>query len=164
MQQKNIFIDLDGVVLNSEQKIKDLIQERKPTSKKEWDIFFDSIDWFELLKNSSSINNSVEILNEASSQNDNLMILTKIHTLLEAQAKVYDLRENRKINIPILFVPPHVDKSQIYIPVNNEILVDDSPKNIDNWNKFGGYGILFEENCEVETKNKVKSLEFLLKR
>lgn len=164
MKQKNIFIDLDGVVLNSEQKIRDLIQERKPTSKKEWDIFFENIDWFELLKNSSSINHSVEILKEVSMHEDNLMILTKIHTLLEAQAKVYDLRENRKINIPILFVPPHVDKSQIYIPNNKEILVDDSQKNIDNWNKFGGNGILFKEDCEVETNNKVKSLEFLLKR
>lgn len=137
---QNIFIDLDGVILDSEWKIKKLIQESKPSNKEGWNMFFESIDWLNLLKTSSSINNSVGILKEVSMQKDNLMILTKIHTFLEARAKVFDLRKNRKINIPILFVPLHVDKSQIFSPINNDVLVDDSRKNIDDWNKFGGNG------------------------
>ena len=77
-------------------------------------------------------------------------------------AKVYDLRNNREIETPILFVPPHVKKSEIYIPNNKEILIDDSLKNINDWNNKGGEGILFDINANDNEKQKVKSLEFLL--
>ena len=164
MENNYIFLDLDGVILNSEEKVKNLIEKFNPQTKKEWEQFFHNIDWGKLLKESKSINNSVEIIQELQLIRQNLMILTKVHTLSEMQAKTLDLRENRMIRLPILFVPPHIKKSQIYLPSNGEILVDDSYKNIDDWINNGGTGILFDESCDCQTQNKVKSLEFLLRR
>lgn len=164
METNYTFLDLDGVILDSEQRVKVLINKFQPNSKSEWEEFFDSINWRELLEDSKPINNSVEIIKELELMKKKLMILTKIHTFDEMKAKTFDLRENRKITLPILFVPPHVRKSQIYMPTQHEILIDDSQKNIDDWIKNGGNGILFDEMCEKETKNKVRSLEFLLKR
>ena len=62
MENNYIFLDLDGVILNSEEKVKNLIEKFNPQTKKEWEQFFHNIDWGKLLKESKSINNSVEIL------------------------------------------------------------------------------------------------------
>ncbi len=163
MYKNYIFLDYDGVVVNSEKKVKDLIKISNPKTQDEWKVFFDNINWKKVFEESTSINNSVEIIKELENMKKNLVILTKIHTLKEAQEKVYDIRERRKIKLPIMLVPPHVNKYQIYIPSNNETLIDDSQKNIDFWVSNNGNGILFDEDCKAETKNKVKSLEFLLK-
>lgn len=78
------------------------------------------------------------------------------------QAKVSALR-SRKVEVPILFVPPHIKKSQIYLPGNGEILVDDSIKNIVDWEQKGGNGIYFSEELEAPTKvRKIKSLKEII--
>ena len=78
------------------------------------------------------------------------------------QAKVNALRE-RKIEVPILFVPPHIKKSQIYLPKNREILIDDSIKNLLDWKQKGGIGIYFNENLEsVPGFETIKSLKKVL--
>lgn len=87
-----------------------------------------------------------------------IAILTKIHTLLEMEAKVRALR-NRKVSVPILFVPPHIKKSKIYVPNNGEILIDDSLKNLVDWKQKGGEGIYFNENLNINPEFKtIKSL------
>lgn len=160
MYKDYTFLDLDGVILDSEERIIELKERNKEIS---WNDFFETLDWVNLLKDSKSINNSVEIIKELENKKKKIVILTKIHTLLEMQAKVFELRNNRGITSPILFVPPHVKKSQIYIPTNNEILIDDSLKNITDWNENCGKGILFDPYDKYPVKKKVKSLEFLLK-
>lgn len=154
------FLDLDGVILDSEERIIELKERNKDIG---WNQLFENVDWFKLLKESKSINNSVEIIKELEMKKKKIVILTKIHTLLEMEAKVRELRYNRGIITPLLFVPPHIKKSQIYIPSNKEILIDDNLKNINDWNYNGGNGILFDPHDKTEEKNKVKSLEFLLK-
>ena len=63
---------------------------------------------------------------------------------MEAKVKALRLR-SRKVEVPILFVPPHVKKSQIYLPNNGEILIDDSIKNLIDWEQKGGKSIYFNE-------------------
>ena len=92
-----------------------------------------------------------------------LTILTKIHSLKEMKIKAYDLRENRNIFSPIIFVPPDVQKHNIILP-NEQLLIDDSEKNITGWINNGGNGLLFDENLTKNNKTRVKSLEFLLRR
>ena len=76
----------------------------------------------ELLDESKVINNAIDYILEGQAKSKQLAILTKIHTLIEMEAKVKALR-SRKVEVPILFVPPHIKKSQIYLPNNGEILV-----------------------------------------
>ena len=160
MKDKYTFIDLDGVILDSEQRV---LEKRSKQNELTWDEFFEKLDWYTLLKESCQINNSLDILLELQSRKDKIAILTKVHTILEAQAKLFELRENRKITIPIFIVPPHFKKSDIYYPSKGEILVDDSLKNIKSWNENNGKGILFCEDQDL-INNKTKSLEFLLKK
>jgi len=159
MQSDKIFIDFDGVIFDTEQRV---VEQKNKNPNISWDEFFENLDWFKLLEEAKVINYAIEHILEAQSKGKQIQILTKIHTLLEMQAKVYALRR-RKVEVPILFVPPHVKKSQIYIPNNGEILVDDSIKNLVDWKKNGGTSIYFNEELEkVPEFETIKSLKMVL--
>lgn len=171
MNDSTVYIDFDGVILNSEERM----LERKfylglcnHKDEKEFDFYFNYTnehieEWDYIIREAVSINNSVEIIRELEALKKKIAILTKIHTLQEMRVKVDDLRNNRKINSPIYFVPPEIKKHQVIIP-NNQLLIDDYEKNVLGWISAGGQGYIFDENIEQNTNKKVKSLEFLLKR
>lgn len=122
----------------------------------------DNLDWVQLLDEAKVINNAIDYILDGQTRTKQLAVLTKIHTLLEMEVKTKALR-SRKIKIPILFVPPHIKKSQIYLPNNGEILIDDSIKNLIDWKQKGGTGIYFNEE-EVSTQEfmTIKTLEKIL--
>ena len=126
MSKQKIFIDFDGVIFDTEQRVVERKNLRPDIS---WNDFFEELDWFELLDEAKVINNAIDYILESQEKTKQLAILTKIHTLIEMEAKVKALR-SRKVEVPILFVPPHVKKSQIYLPNNGEILIDESIKNL----------------------------------
>lgn len=76
------------------------------------------------------------------------------------EAKVKALR-SRKVEVPVLFVPPHIKKSQIYLPNNGEILIDDSIKNLIDWELNGGKGIYFNE--DLTSNNQFETVKTLSK-
>lgn len=158
MFERPIFIDFDGVIFDTEKRV---VQQKEQLPKISWEEFFATLDWFKLLEESKVINNAVDYILEGQEKNKKIAILTKIHTLLEMQAKVNKLR-NCNINVPILFVPPHVKKTSIYLPNNGEILIDDSIKNLKDWKEHGGVGIHFDENLnfnsEFQTINVLKKV------
>lgn len=165
------FIDFDGVILDSEQRMLERkynlgLHDHKNES--EFDIYFEYTnshleEWDYIIKGAKSINNSVEIIKELEGLKRNIAVLTKIHTLYEMKIKTEMLRENLKILCPIIFVPPSVKKHQVVIP-NHQLLIDDSTKNIRQWIENGGKGFVFDPTIVVNTNKKVKSLEFLIKR
>lgn len=171
MGDKCIFIDCDGVIINSEQRMIELKEKRgyfNHNDKDEFDKYFSLADtingeWEYIIEGASSLNNSVEIIRELEKMKRKIAILTKAYSLKEMQIKVNDLRKNRCIYSPIIFVPPKIKKHEIIIP-DNQMLIDNSNKNIDGWVKNGGIGVVFDKNAEVDSKNRVKSLEFLLRR
>ena len=89
--------------------------------------------------------------------------MTKIHTLYEMKVKIEDLRDNRKIECPVIFVPPGVKKHNVVFP-NGQLLIDDSENNVSLWLENGGNGLVFDKSISDDTSVKVRSLEFLLKR
>ena len=171
MENNYIFIDFDGVILDSEERM--LVRKRDlglfdNTSEKEFDMYFAYTkshpeEWDYILRGAKPINNSVQILRNLESMKKKIAILTKIHTVYEMQVKTEMLRENFKIFCPILFVPPGIKKHQIVIP-NRQLLIDDSEKNIMLWIQNGGEGLIFDSSIESDTFKRVRSLELLLKR
>lgn len=158
MQNEKIFIDFDGVIFDTEKRV---VEKKKQYPEMSWNAFFEKLNWFQLLDESKVINNAIDYILEGQEKSKQIAILTKIHTLIEMEAKVRALR-SRNIKIPILFVPPHVKKSEIYLPINGEILIDDSTKNLIDWERNGGTGIYFSEDSlslEFET---VKNLSRIL--
>lgn len=171
MMEGYTFIDFDGVILDSEERM----LERKydvgyhdHKNKNEYDEYFNYTnlhpeEWDYIIREAKSINNSVEIIQELEILKRKIAILTKIHTLYEMKTKIEDLRNHRKIQCPVFFVPSGVKKHQIVIP-NNQLLIDDSKNNIKGWIENGGKGLIFDPSISENSKDKVKSLEFLLKR
>ena len=165
------FIDFDGVILDSEERM----LERKYNlgfhdhkNESEFDKYFEYTnlhpeEWEYIIKEAKSINNSVEIIKELENLKRKIAILTKIHTFQEMKVKIEVLRENLKIFCPVIFVPLDVKKHQVVIP-NNQLLIDDSKKNIKKWIENGGRGLIFDSTINNDTDEKVKSLEFLIKR
>lgn len=165
------FIDFDGVILDSEERMLERkynlgLNDNKNES--DFDLYFEYTnlhpeEWEYIIKEAKSINNSVEIIKELEKLKRKIAILTKIHTLQEMKVKIKMLRENLKILCPVIFVPPGVKKHQIVIP-NNQLLIDDSKNNIKKWIENGGRGLIFDSTIENDNDEKVKSLEFLMKR
>ena len=159
MSKQKIFIDFDGVIFDTEQRVVERKNLRPDIS---WNDFFEELDWFELLDEAKVINNAIDYILEGQEKTKQLAILTKIHTLIEMEAKVKALR-SRKVEVPILFVPPHVKKSQIYLPNNGEILIDDSIKNLIDWEQKGGKSIYFSEKADVSSQfETIKALNKIL--
>ncbi len=156
MFDKKVFIDFDGVIFDTEKRV----VEKKQNPDISWNEFFEKLDWFQLLEESQVINNAIEYILECQVRSQQIAILTKIHTLIEMEAKVKALR-SRKVEVPVLFVPPHIKKSQIYLPNNGEILIDDSIKNLIDWELNGGKGIYFNE--DLTSNNQFETVKTLSK-
>ena len=165
-----VFIDLDGVILNSEERMlerKESIGLCNHYYEQEFEEYFNytnlhPTEWDYIIRNASSINGSVEIIKELEKIRK-VAILTKIHTLYEMKVKIEDLRDNRKIECPVIFVPPGVKKHNVVLP-NGQLLIDDSENNVSLWLENGGNGLVFDKSISDDTSVKVRSLEFLLKR
>ena len=145
MLDNKIFIDFDGVIVDSEDRV---IKRREKDNDISWDEFFEKIDWFQLLDESLIINDAVNCILEGQEKGKDISILTKIHTLMEMKAKFEFIIDNNII-VPILFTTPKVKKTEIYLPINGEILIDDSIKNLNNWKMNGGTGIYFNKNNDI---------------
>ena len=171
MGDKYVYIDFDGVILDSEQRMLERKFEagfQNHKDEKQFDQYFEYTnmhpeEWDYIIREAKSINNSVEIIRELQYLKKKIAILTKIHTLFEMKTKVEDIRNNRQINVPIIFVPPGVKKHDVILP-NNQLLIDDSKKNICGWINHGGQGLIFDQTIACNEISKVKSLDFLLKR
>ena len=171
MTKDYTFIDFDGVILDSEERMLDRKYDlgfHDHKNKSEFEQYFEYTnlhpeEWDYIIREAKSINNSVEIIRELENLKKKIAILTKIHTIYEMEVKTDVLRDDLKILCPLIFVPPGVKKHQVVIP-NNQLLIDDSKRNIARWIENGGEGLIFDKSLEKDTKGKVKSLEFLLKR
>ncbi len=171
MTSNYTFIDFDGVILDSEERLlkrKYDLGLHNHKNENEFYAYFEYTnlhpeEWEYILKEAKSINNSVEIIKELEKLKERIAILTKIHTLQEMKIKTEVLRDNLKILCPVIFVPPGVKKYQVIIP-NQQLLIDNSRKNIKKWIENGGKGLIFDPTIESDTNEKVRSLEFLLKR
>lgn len=171
MNNNYTYIDFDGVILDSEERMlgrKYSVGFHNHMDEKEYDEYFNYTnlhpeEWDYIIREANSINNSVEIIKELERMKKKIAILTKIHTLYEMKVKVEDIRNNRKIKSPIFFVPPGIKKHNVVIP-NGQLLIDDSKKNINLWIANGGEGVVFDKSLSQNDNDKVKSLEFLIKR
>ena len=84
MSKQKIFIDFDGVIFDTEQRVVERKNLRPDIS---WNDFFEELDWFELLDEANVINNAIDYILEGQEKTKQLAILTKIHTLIEMKLK-----------------------------------------------------------------------------
>lgn len=155
--ETHFMIDIDGVCIDTEQRIAIIAKEIG------WKEAFKSIDWHEHISSSQQIHNSIDILREVQHQLKRIQLLTQNHTKEEEFEKIAYFRNNG-VYIPIISVPPKVNKSVVVPPSfydGNVVLIDDKEKNIVEWNNAGGIGVHFSKSNTSESLVRVKSLEFL---
>ena len=142
-----IYIDFDGVILDTDTTIDNIISD-KNIDKKE---YIKTCDWDNLLNNTDIINNSLKYLKESKKD---INLLSKISTLEEGIGKVKYLKDNG-IDMNIHLVPTKISKSDIVNPKGN-ILIDDKVYNLDEWNSKGGIPIFFnKDNNDIDIYGKV---------
>ena len=163
----NIYIDFDEVLFATEDL---LFEEYKILKSKGIKVdklkYMQNKNWEELLNKSEIINNAIEILKDLKE----VAILTKIHSMEnEAVAKIRKLRSLGIYN-EVILCPFPFKKSEIVYAKDN-VLVDDTIHNLEDWEEKGGIPIFFNKNNsdidgwdKVNTKYpKIKSLEYLRK-
>lgn len=153
------YIDCDGVILDTETGLFDEYNRlKKENVGIKRSTYLQQLNWREWLRQAAIINDSISILKEH--EPDDIAILTKVHSLYEASAKIEYFRELGLKN-NVFFVPSDLDKSSIVNPTGH-ILVDDGLKNLDDWSAHNGISLFFnakginESTFDEQTKTNEK--------
>ena len=160
-----IYIDFDGVILDTETHLFDEYYRLKEkdnnlSSRK----YLENFNWKKHIEESPEIHNAIKILNELKLD---ISILTKICSKQEGIAKIEFLKK-KGFNKPIITVPIDYKKCDV-VDAKNNLLIDNTVHNLDDWTNAGGDAIYFnKDNEDIDPWNntntkykKVKSLHIL---
>lgn len=151
------YIDCDGVILDTETGLfdeYDILKRGNPELKKR--VYLQNLDWKYWIEQAAILNDAINILKNYDYRDTD--ILTKVHSLNEASAKIKFFRE-MKIKNSIIIVPNEVKKSQIVDSFGN-ILVDDSNNNLVDWKE--NFGIPYYFGSKESEFDKIESLDDIL--
>lgn len=149
---KNLYIDFDGVILDTITVTRKMLDELKIDYKK--DIpkvkeFYRNLDWNKLLKETKIINDAIECIKKIiKSKKYEVTILSHVNSLPEAIEKVHFIRQYFS-DITVIPVPREISKTKM-VHTKDAILIDDYDGNLIEWQENGGISILFSQ----ELKNK----------
>lgn len=141
---KNLYIDFDGVIMDTINKTYEMMDEENIDRKNNEEVkkFYENIDWKRLLKETDEINGAIEKVKKLNdSQKFNVAILTHVISLEEAVEKVRFIRKFYD-DITVIPVPKAISKTKM-VHTKNAILVDDYTGNLVEWRSEDGIGIKF---------------------
>ena len=141
---KNLYIDFDGVVVNSTNITYQMAKENgireDYTNYLE---FFQNLNWSEILNRCSQVNNSyAEIQKILNSGRFNTSILTHVTSIHEAEAKI-KLINKYFPDMNIIVVPKSISKAKV-VNAKGAILIDDFVPNLNEWHEAGAISIRFD--------------------
>ncbi len=129
--------------------------------------YLEELNWEHWINHAKILNDSLEILKNYNPLN--IDILTRVHSLQEAKAKIKYFRE-KNIKNNIIIVPNGILKSKI-VNASGNILVDDCINNLEDWSYNKGvsiyYGLPNNEYPNINNLDEVlnsKKLERILSR
>ena len=137
------YIDLDGVILDTEDIIfNKLLFNRNNLNEDFIFPYVVNINWAYVLKNSKDINDAIKILKNMNPKES--AILTRVHSNQEADAKINYFKE-LSIKQEVIIAPYTKRKDEV-VDAKDNILIDDSLKNLRQWLQAGGYPMFFDKN------------------
>jgi len=154
---EKIYLDCDGVILDTESGLFDRYYELKklnPNLKRGQ--YLAELDWNMWISQCQVLKDAVTILNNYDPKVAD--ILTKVHSLQEAKAKI-DYFRSQRVKNNIIIVPSNVKKSSV-VDAGGNILVDDSTSNLVDWQVENGIPFYF--GGEVTSFAKVDTLDDVL--
>ena len=161
---KNLYIDFDGVILDTLTPVYNLAKKLNidvKTQTKEVGLLFSKIDWETLIEESPALNDSLNAIKKLSeSKKFNISILTHINSLKEAKTKI-EFLDGLIDDLTIIPVPKSVSKTKI-TQTKGAILVDDFSGNLKEWEAAGGIAVKFTKEKEESEFINITSLSELL--
>ena len=146
---KQLYIDFDGVILDTMTKTYDVLRKSGIDKGEQEKIreYFRTLDWKKLIAETDEINDSInEIKKICASKKFNVYILTHINSTNEMVAKIKYLHEKLP-QVTVVSVPKEIPKTEVVNP-SAAILIDDYSGNIKEWQKKLGIGIKFVKELE----------------
>lgn len=146
---KQLYIDFDGVILDTMTKSYEELKRREIDVKDQEKVmaFFRELDWKKLIEETEPINDSInEIKKICASKKFNVYILTHINSTNEMVEKIKYLHKNLP-QVTIVSVPKEIPKTEV-VNASAAILIDDYSGNIKEWQKKLGIGIKFVKELE----------------
>lgn len=146
---KQLYIDFDGVILDTMTKSYEELKKRGIDKKDQEKVkeFFRDLDWKKLIEETKPINDSIsEIKKICESKKFNVYILTHINSTNEMIEKIKYLHKWLP-QVTIVSVPKEIPKTEVVNP-SAAILIDDYSGNIKEWQKKLGIGIKFVKELE----------------
>lgn len=151
------YIDCDGVLIDTETGLFDdyyLMKQSNPDLHKRE--YLQNFDWRYWINHAPILGDSINLLKSYDPKNTD--ILTAVHSLKEAEAKI-DYFRGKRVQNNIIFVPAGIPKSQI-VNALNCILVDNSDSNLQNWDY--NFGIPFSYGNPESSFETIDSLDEVL--
>lgn len=151
MQKRKLYLDCDGVILDTIKKSYEIIENQNLTTRDEIHFFYENINWNELIIKSGEIDHSISKIKKLCNHFD-IEILTHVYSEKEAKAK-FDYFAKELPGINVIPVSKSIDKCDMVDP-NGAILVDDFITNLEKWKKKGGIPIKFSDSgkkCDFTT-------------
>ena len=161
---KNLYIDFDGVILDTITPVYNLAKKLNldvKTQTKEVGLLYSKIDWETLIDESPALSDSIDNIKKLKdSKKFNISILTHVNSLKEAAAKIRFI--NGLFNdLTIIPVPKSCSKTMM-TQTEGAILVDDYSGNLKEWKEAGGISVKFVKDLENGKYPEITSLEELL--
>ena len=159
----NLYIDFDGVVLDTITPMYKMLEEEKIDRKDSEKVveFLKRTDYNEIIKKSPEINNSISAIKKIIDSNKfNVNILTHVVTLEEGVVKTEFIRKYFK-DITMILVPKQISKTKM-VHTKDSILVDDYAGNLRSWEKEGGIPVRFSTKLNSKEFKVVDNLENLI--
>lgn len=158
-----LYLDMDGVVADFNEYAR-VVHGFNPAVEypdHEWQKLAENKRLYRDLPKTPYADDLVEYCNRfANEHNMNFMFLTAVPKTNRLHWAFYDkvLWVQRYFSfVPVHFGPFSERKQEHCAP--NDILIDDRPSNIDEWNNAGGYGILHTDyDSTIESLKKYKSI------
>ncbi len=166
MERKNLYIDFDGVVLDTIDVLYKEMEELREKgisleTEEEKRNFFKNYNWHNLINDNLIINDSINCIQKIiDTDRFNINILTHVISLEEAVAKVKYIRRHLK-NITIIPVPKQISKTKM-VHTKDAILVDDYSGNLREWEKEGGIPVRFSKKRNGKGFKVINKLDELI--
>ena len=160
MEKKNLYIDFDGVILDTMTPIFEDYKKSNITKDTEKE-FFINYPWHNIINDNYIIGDAInDIYKILESNKFNLAILTHINSLNEGVLKINYLRKYFK-DITIIPCPKEVPKTKM-IETKDAILIDDYAGNLRDWEKEGGIPVRFSLKGNGKGFKTVKELKEII--
>ena len=144
---KKLYIDFDGVILDTIKVTYEMIEKLGLGTPEEVSEFYYNLDWNHLIKQTPEINDSINCIRKIMNSN-----------LFDVKVLTHIISYNEGL---VILVPKQINKADMVNP-KDAILVDDFLGNLDLWHDKGGISVKFSDGNKKSKYRTVTKLDQII--